>query len=70
MEGAMARIARNRKVLALTEKRAKSKAVYLLDKLKEEEEKERKENSGFTEGELRKASFDFSTFLGISDGSD
>jgi hypothetical protein len=70
MEGTIARIARNRKVLALAEKRAKSKAVYLLDELKEEEEKERKENSGFTEGKLRKASFDFSTFLGISDGLD
>jgi hypothetical protein len=70
MEGAMARIARNRKVLALAEKRAKSKAVCLLDELEEEEEKERKENGGFTEGELREASFDFSTFLGVSDGSD
>jgi hypothetical protein len=54
----------------LAEERAKSKAVCFLDELKEEEEKERKENGGFIEGKLRKASFDFSTFLGISDGSD
>jgi hypothetical protein len=66
----MARISRNRKILELAEERTKSKAVYLLDELEEEEEKERKENSGFIEGKLRKASFDFSTFLGISDGSD
>jgi len=66
----MARISRNRKILELAEERTKSKAVCLLDELKEEEEKERKGNGGFTEGELREASFDFSTFLGISDGSD
>jgi hypothetical protein len=48
----------------------RSKAVYLLNELKEEEEKERKENSRFIEDKLRKASFDFSIFLGNSDGSD
>ena len=64
----MARLSRNRKVLAMAEKRAKIKAICLLDELEEEEELERKKNGGFTDGELAKASFDFPGFLSVIDG--
>ena len=61
-------MSRNRKVLSLAETRAKTKAICLLDKLEEEEESERKKNSRFIDGELAKASFNFPSFLGVTDG--
>jgi hypothetical protein len=65
----LSRITRNRKVLQLADARAKSKTICLLDELGEEEEVERKKNGGFTDGELAEASVNFSSFLGVEDGS-
>jgi hypothetical protein len=53
----------------MAKKRAKIKAICLLDKLEEEEELERKKNGSFIDGELVKASFNFPGFLGAIDGS-
>ena len=52
----------------MAEKRAKTKAICLLDKLEEEEELERKKNGGFIDGKLAEASFNFPSFLSIIDG--
>ena len=45
-------MAQNRRVLELAKKRAKAKAIYLLDELEEKEEAKRIQNSGITDAEL------------------
>ena len=64
LEKIMARISRNRKVLAQAEARAKTKTICLLEELEEEEQEERKVNGGLSNGELAEASNDLSVFLG------
>jgi hypothetical protein len=70
LEKLTARLSRNRKVLAMAEKRAKAKTICLLDELEEEDAKERSADAGLTLGELAEAPFDYSSFLGVTDGSD
>jgi hypothetical protein len=52
---AIARISRNRKVLELANKRVRSKAICLLNKLEEEEEAKRKANGSLSNGEIVEA---------------
>jgi hypothetical protein len=59
LERITARLAKNRRVLELAEKRAKAKAICLLDELEEEEERQRLENGGLTDAELEDMSRDF-----------
>jgi hypothetical protein len=64
----MARIERNRKILGLADRRAKSKAIYVLEELEEEEEAERVANSSLSNGEIAEANADLSSLL-AADGS-
>jgi hypothetical protein len=63
MSKLIARIERNRKILGLTDRRAKSKAIYVLKELEEEEEAERAVNSGLSNREITKANADLSSLL-------
>ncbi|KIV99027.1 uncharacterized protein PV09_09253 [Verruconis gallopava] len=47
------RLSRNRVLLEFAEKRAKEKAICLMEELEQEEEEERARNGGLTDGELR-----------------
>jgi hypothetical protein len=69
MAKAMARISRNRKVLELADKRAKSKAICVLEELEIEEEAERKANGGLSNGEIAEANADLSSLLAGADDS-
>lgn len=67
LEEITARLAQNRRVLELAEKRAKAKAVCLLDELEEKEEAERVRNGGLTDGELEEMSRDFVAYNNASE---
>lgn len=69
VEKAMARISRNRKILDLANKRAKSKAICVLEELEIEEEAERKANGGLSNGEIAEANADLASFLVAADDS-
>ena len=68
MSKLIARIERNRKILELADRRAKSKAICVLNELEEEEEAERAANGGLSNGEIAEANADLSSLL-AADGS-
>jgi hypothetical protein len=72
LEEITARLAQNRRVLELAEKRAKAKAVCLLDEIEEKEEAERVKNGGMTDAELEELSRNFVAYHNASEnaGSD
>lgn len=64
-----AKIARKRKVLKLAEQRAKAKTICLLDELEEEEEQQRVENGGLSNGELEELSRDFVAYSNATENA-
>ena len=67
LEEITARLAKNRRVLELAEKRAKAKTICLLDELEEEEEAQRIRNGGLSDGELEELSRDFVAYNNATD---
>jgi hypothetical protein len=64
----MARIMRNRKVLELADRRARGKAICVLEELEVEEAAEREANGGMSNGEIAEANAELSSLM-AADGS-